>query len=53
VVGQLQGKGAGEVLDGTDLLEYLTEALVEEPLEGFVLNRQEIGKGEYFGDLSK
>jgi hypothetical protein len=53
MVGQLQGEGAGEVLDGTDLLENLAETLVEKPLERFVLNCQEVGKGEYFGDLSK
>ncbi len=53
MVGQLEGEGAGEVLDRADLLEDLAKALVEEPLEGLVLDCQEIGEGKDFGDLSK
>jgi hypothetical protein len=53
MVGQLERERAGEVLDGADLFEDLAEALVEEPLEGFVLDCEEVGKGKYFGDFSK
>jgi hypothetical protein len=53
VVGQLEGERAGEVLDGADLFEDLAETLVEEPLERFVLNCEEVGKGKDFGDFSK
>jgi hypothetical protein len=53
MVGQLQGEGAGEVLDRTDLLEDLAEALVEEPLKRFVLDCEEVGKGKDFRDLAK
>jgi hypothetical protein len=51
MIGQFQGQRAGEVLDGTDLFEDLTEALVEEPTERLMLYCEEIGKGENFGDL--
>jgi hypothetical protein len=53
VVGQLEGERAGEVLDGADLFEDLAETLVEEPLERFVLDCEEVGEGKYFGDFSK
>jgi hypothetical protein len=43
VIRELEGERAGEVLDGTYLVEDLAETLVEEPLERFVLYCQEIG----------
>jgi hypothetical protein len=50
VVGELELELAGEVLDGRDVAQDLGDALVEEPLERFPLDGDEIGKLE---DLPK
>ena len=51
VVGELEGEGPGEVLDGRDFLEDLTQAPLQEPAERVVLDGQEVGEREDFGDL--
>ena len=48
---QLELQGLGEVLDGRDVGEGLLQALVEKPLEGFTLDRDEVGKLERFLDV--
>ena len=44
VVGQLELELAGEVLDRRDVGEDLGDTLLEEPLEGLALHRDEIGQ---------
>ena len=43
VIGEFEGEGPGEVLDGRDFLEDLPQAPLQEPAERVVLNRQEVG----------
>jgi hypothetical protein len=44
---------AGEVLDGADLIEGLTETVSDQPLEGLALDGDEIGDGKDLGDLAE
>ncbi len=48
---QLELQGLGEVLDGGDVGEGLLQPLLEEPLEGFSLDRDEVRKLERFLDV--
>ena len=43
----------GEVLDGRDFLEYLLQALSEEPIEGLSLDTDEIGKRQDLVELGE
>jgi len=53
VLAEGEGHLAGEVLDGADLFEGLTEALGDEPFEGLALDGDEVGDGEDLGDLAE
>jgi len=52
VIRQLERQRPREVLDGADLFEDLFEPLVEEPLEGFVLDGEQVGRGRISGILA-
>ena len=53
MIRQLERQRSREVLDGADLFEDLFEPLVEEPLEGFVLDGEQVGEGQDLGDLGE
>ena len=53
VVGQLELELTGEVLDRRDVGEDLGDTLLEEPLEGLPLHRDQIGQLEHFVQLGE
>ena len=48
VVGQLELQRGGEVFDRRDVGEDLGDALIDEVVEGFALDRDQIGQLENF-----
>ena len=53
VLAEVQLELLGEVLDGRNLLEDLLEAFVQEPIEGVLLDRNEVGKLENLVELGE
>ncbi len=50
---QLELQGLGEVLDRADVAEGLRQALVQEPLEGLALDRDQVGQLEGLGEVGE
>jgi hypothetical protein len=46
VLGELDGEGAGVVLDRRDVVDRLAKALLLEPLEGGLLDVDQVGEVE-------
>ena len=50
---QLELQGLGEVLDRADVAEGLSETLVQEPLERFALDGDQVGQLECFVEVGE
>ena len=53
MVRQLELQLTGEVLDRADVAEDLRDALLQEPLEGFALDGDEVRQGQHLTELTE